>query len=103
MNYKMMGKFIGLLLMVESIFMLPALLISLCRQERSSAMAFTAAIVILWGLGMLLRFFLPWGQKEFLRQGGPGMCRAWLADYEPAWLSAFFSVWGYPQLCGRSV
>ncbi len=70
MNYKMMGKFIGLLLMVESIFMLPALLISLCRQERSSAMAFTAAIVILWGLGMLLRFFCRRAKKSFFAKEG---------------------------------
>ncbi|GFH96664.1 Trk system potassium uptake protein TrkH [Lachnospiraceae bacterium] len=70
MNYKMMGKFIGLLLMVESIFMLPALLISLCRQERSSAMAFTAAIVILWGLGMLLRFFCRGAKKSFFAKEG---------------------------------
>ncbi len=70
MNYKMMGKFIGLLLMVESIFMLPALLISLCRQERSSALAFTAAIVILWGLGMLLRFFCRGAKKSFFAKEG---------------------------------
>lgn len=70
MNYKMMGKFIGLLLMVESIFMLPALLISLCRQERSSAMAFTAAIVILWGLGMLLRLFCRGAKKSFFAKEG---------------------------------
>lgn len=52
MNYKMMGKFIGLLLMVESIFMMPALIISLCMKEYSSIMGFTVTIVLLWGLGV---------------------------------------------------
>lgn len=70
MNYKMMGKFIGLLLMVESIFMLPALIISLCRQERSSALAFTATIVVLWGLGMALRLLCRRARKSFFAKEG---------------------------------
>ena len=30
MNYKMMGRFIGQILMVEAVFMIPAMIISLC-------------------------------------------------------------------------
>ena len=44
MNYKMMGRFIGKMLVVEAIFMLPALLISLFEGERSSVFAFLASI-----------------------------------------------------------
>ena len=33
MNYKMMGRFIGKILMVEAVFMVPAMLISLWEKE----------------------------------------------------------------------
>lgn len=34
MNYKMMGRFIGHILLVEAVFMVPALLISLFKHEQ---------------------------------------------------------------------
>ena len=70
MNYKMMGKFIGLLLMVESIFMMPALIITLCMKEYSSVMGFTVTIVILWGLGVLLRLLCRKAKKNFFAKEG---------------------------------
>jgi len=70
MNYKMMGKFIGLLLMVESIFMMPALLISLCMKEQSSVMGFTVTIVILWVLGLLLKLLCRGAKKSFFAKEG---------------------------------
>lgn len=70
MNYRMVGKFIGLILMVESVFMVPALIISLCRGEQSSIMAFTVTIVLLWGLGMLLRLLCRNARKSFFAKEG---------------------------------
>lgn len=70
MNYKMMGKFIGLLLMVESIFMLPALVISLCMREYGSVIGFTVTIVVLWGLGVLLRLLCRKAKKSFFAKEG---------------------------------
>ena len=70
MNYKMMGKFIGLLLMVESIFMMPALIISLCMKEYSSIMGFTVTIVLLWGLGVTLRLLCRKARKSFFAKEG---------------------------------
>lgn len=70
MNYKMMGKFIGLLLMVESIFMMPALIISLCMREYRSVMGFTVTIVLLWGLGVLLRLLCRKAKKSFFAKEG---------------------------------
>lgn len=70
MNYKMMGKFIGLLLMVESIFMMPALIISLCMKEYSSVMGFTVTIVLLWGLGVTLRLLCRKAKKSFFAKEG---------------------------------
>ena len=48
MNYKMMGKFIGRILMVEAVFMVPAMLISLWERE------FGAVIAFMWSLSALL-------------------------------------------------
>lgn len=70
MNYKMMGKFIGLLLVVESVFMIPALIISLCKKEQSSAMGFAVTILILWGAGMLLRLLCRRAKKSFFAKEG---------------------------------
>lgn len=70
MNYKMMGKFIGLLLVVESVFMIPALIISLCRREHGSIIGFTVTIVVLWGLGMLLRLLGRRAKKSFFAKEG---------------------------------
>lgn len=52
MNYKMMGRFIGKILMVEAAFMVPAMLISLYEGEFVSVRAFMwtlAAIVLVSG------------------------------------------------------
>ncbi len=57
MNYKMMGRFIGKILMVEAAFMVPAMLISLYEGEFVSVRAFMwtlAAIVLVSGLLMWL-------------------------------------------------
>lgn len=70
MNYRMVGKFIGLILMVESAFMVPALIIGLCRGEQSSVMAFTVTIILLWGLGMLLRLLCRNARKNFFAKEG---------------------------------
>lgn len=70
MNYRMVGKFIGLILMVESVFMVPALIISLCRGEQSCIMAFTVTIVLLWGVGMLLRLLCRHARKSFFAKEG---------------------------------
>lgn len=70
MNYRMMGKFIGLILMVESIFMMPALIISLCRRESGAAIAFTVTIALLWGLGLLLRVLCRNASKSFFAKEG---------------------------------
>ena len=40
MNYKMMGRFMAQILSIEGIFMIPALIISLCYGEDGVAKAF---------------------------------------------------------------
>ena len=45
MNYKMMGRFIAQILSIEGVFMLPALIISLCYGENMAAKSFLITIL----------------------------------------------------------
>ena len=47
MNFKMIGRFIALILLVEAVFMLPALIISLCSAETLAAAAFAKTIGVI--------------------------------------------------------
>lgn len=47
MNYKMMGKFLSQILIVEAGFMVPALLISLYTGSRAAVYGFGLSILIL--------------------------------------------------------
>ena len=49
MNYKMMGRFIAQILAIEAVFMLPALILSLCFREYSVTYAYlyTLAAIML--------------------------------------------------------
>lgn len=56
MNYKMIGRFIGQIIAIESLFMLPALGISLYCKEFAAVQGFgyTLAIMVLLGAVLLL-------------------------------------------------
>ena len=54
MNYKMMGRFVSHILFVEAFFMIPALLISLGYRESLGAKAFTATIVLILVIALVL-------------------------------------------------
>ena len=46
MNYKMIGRFLAQIIAIESIFMVPALLISLCLGEWASVNGFLLTLCI---------------------------------------------------------
>ena len=54
MNFKMMGRFIALIIAIEAVFMLPALGISLGYGETPAAMAFAATVGIMLALAAVL-------------------------------------------------
>lgn len=70
MNYKMMGRFIGKILMVEAAFMVPAMLISLYEGEFASVRAFmwTLAAIIL--LVVLLMWLCKGSKNKFYAKEG---------------------------------
>ena len=46
MNYKMMGRFMAQILAIEGVFMVPALIISLCDGSQGASLGFTCAITL---------------------------------------------------------
>ena len=79
MNFKMMGRFVGKILLVEAVFMVPAMLISLWEQE------YTAVRAFLWSLAAVMQRFA----KPVLCQGRLGLCGYLLDCYESAGMPAF--------------
>ena len=54
MNYKMMGRFIAQILMLEALFMIPAGIISLCYGEIAAMWSFLASIGIIALVSLVL-------------------------------------------------
>ncbi len=54
MNYKMMGRFLAKILLLEGIFLLPALIIGLCSGETESVRGFMYTIVLIAGVYCVL-------------------------------------------------
>ena len=55
MNYKMMGKFVGHIALVEGVFMIPALFIGMYNHETKSIIAFLITMAI---IGIVSAFYL---------------------------------------------
>ena len=70
MNYKMMGKFLSQILIVEAGFMVPALLISLYTGSRAAVYGFGLSILITAGVGALMYYFAEIPPVVFLRGKG---------------------------------
>lgn len=70
MNYRMMGKFISRILMVEAIFMIPALLISVFHEESEAVYGFLTAIVITVATSTLLYLLCRKAKKGFYARDG---------------------------------
>lgn len=70
MNYRMMGKFISRILLVEALFMLPALLISLYKQEKYSVYGFISAIIITLAASLILWCLCRKAKRGFYAREG---------------------------------
>ena len=66
----MMGKFIGRILYVEAIFMLPALLISIYHQEEKTIFGFLTGMVITLATALLLFLLCRKARKGFYAREG---------------------------------
>ena len=70
MNYKMMGRFIGRVLMVEAVFMVPAMLISLWEKEFDAVWAFMWSLGIIMAVSGVLLFFCRGSKNRFYAKEG---------------------------------
>lgn len=70
MNYKMMGRFVGRILLVEAVFMVPSLLISLVKQESMARIGFAASICITLFLSLLLLVLCKGSRRSFKARDG---------------------------------
>ena len=70
MNYKMMGKFLSQILIVEAGFMVPALLISLYTGSWAAVYGFGLSILITAGVGALMYYFCRNSTRRFFVREG---------------------------------
>ncbi len=70
MNYKMMGRFISKILMVEAAFMVPAMLISLYEGEFASVRAFMWTLAAIVLLVVLLMWLCKGSKNKFYAKEG---------------------------------
>ena len=81
MNYKMMGRIIGMVLFIEAAFMLPALCICAFCGDRSGAVAFLLSIIIISAVAALLVFGFARGVNKgfYAREGLVSVAICWIA------------------------
>ena len=70
MNYKMMSRFIGQMLLIEAAFMLPALLISVLDGDENAVYGFLAATAITTAVGGMLLIFGKNAKYNFYAKEG---------------------------------
>ena len=70
MNYKMMGRFIGKILIVEAVFMVPALLVSLWNQEFKAVYGFMWTLAAIMVTASLFLFLGRGSKKKFYAREG---------------------------------
>ena len=105
MNYKMMGKFIAQILLVEAIFMLPAGFISLGYGEHNAMWSFFATIGITAAVSAGLFLLCKGAPSAFYAKDGLvcvgiswlvlsffGCLPFWFSREIPAWIDAFFEM-----------
>lgn len=79
MNFKMLGRFIGKILIVEAVFMVPAMLISLFGGELASVRAFMLSLVVIMAVaGVLLVVCRGSENRFYAREGLACVGMGWL-------------------------
>lgn len=92
MNYKMMSRLIGQILFVESVFMLPALLISILNGEGTAIKGFLIGIAITVLVAAVLYLFGRKSSKGFFaREGLACVGLSWILISVTGCLPFYFS------------
>ena len=105
MNYKMMGKFIAQILLVEAVFMVPAAIIGLSYGEYNAMFSFLIATAITAAVSMLLHLICKGAPSAFYAKEGLvcvglswivlslfGALPFWFSREIPNYIDAFFEI-----------
>lgn len=79
MNYKLIANYIGNILRIEGLFMIPALLVSLYHNEFKCVLAFGISIAALLVIGQLMHMIKLKKRNIFVREGFAIVSLSWLA------------------------
>ena len=103
MNYKMMGRFIAQILLIEGLFMLPALFISIAMEETAAVQGFLITLAVTFSLGGVLQLLCKGAKSAFYAtEGMVCVALSWLvlslvgalpfriSGAIPAYIDAFF-------------
>ena len=105
MNYKMMGRFIAQILAIEALFMLPALILSLCFREYGATYAYLYTLAAIMLSVLVLSIVCRGAPSAFYAKEGLvcvgaswivlslfGCLPFWLSGEIPAFVDAFFEI-----------
>lgn len=103
MNYKIMGKFLSRILLVEAVFMIPALLISIFYGEEDSMLGFGCSILLILLVAVVLGLFSKGSTRSFFAKEGlvcvgvswivmslMGCLPFWISREIPSFIDALF-------------
>ena len=105
MNFKMMGRFLAQILGIEGVFMIPALIISLCDGAQGASLGFACAIVLDILISSILWLNCRSAPSAFYAREGLvcvgaswivlsliGCLPFWISREIPAYIDAFFEI-----------
>ncbi len=116
MNYKMMGRFISQILILEALFMIPAAIISLCYGEYNVMWSFALALCATAVVSLILHLLCKGAPSAFYAKEGLvcvglswiilslfGCLPFWLSREIPKFIDAFFEIVSGFTTTGSSV
>ena len=105
MNFKMMGRFLAQILSIEGIFIIPALIISLCCGESMAVHGFLWTIAVIILLVLILKLLSRGAPSAFYAKEGlvcvgaswlvlsaVGCLPFWISREIPSYVDAFFEI-----------
>ena len=105
MNYKMMGRFMAQILGIEGVFMIPAMIISICDNAQGAALGFGCAITLNAALSCILWLNCRSAPSAFYAREGLvcvgaswivlsliGCLPFWISREIPLYIDAFFEI-----------
>ena len=105
MNYKMMGRFLSQTLLIETLFMIPALIISLCLGEAMAMQGFLVTIVVTGAVAGILWLLCKGAPNALNAKEGLvcvgiswivlslfGCLPFWISREIPSYIDAFFEI-----------